>query len=75
MEISTASSGRHDQGQSGQLWIWNAAFDEPTRVDVPGSVDISANRRHALAISWNQADEGVLWLGPASLQTAAGRVS
>ena len=64
MEIATASSSRHDQESAGQLWIWNAAFDEPIRVDVPGSIDISANRRNALATSWNQAEEGVLWLGP-----------
>lgn len=64
LEIVTASSGQHDQESAGQLWIWNAAFDEPIRVDVPGSVDISANRRNALATSWNQAGEGVLWLGP-----------
>lgn len=50
--------------QGRQLWVWNATADRPTIVDVPGPVDISANRRFALSTSENQAGEGVVWLGP-----------
>lgn len=64
MEVATVSASQLDGESVAELWIWNAAFDEPIRVEMPGSVDISANRRNALATSWNQAGEGVLWLGP-----------
>ena len=63
MQVSTATSGQ-EQRPTNQLWVWSAAFDEPTQIEMPGAADISANRRNALATSWNTADEGVLWLGP-----------
>ena len=47
-----------------ELWVWNAVDDAPTQVSVPGPVDISANRRWALSTTTNQADDGVVWLGP-----------
>lgn len=70
-QVATNSADQDDQPPEGELWIWNVAHEEPVTVDIPGSIDISANRRYGLAISWNQADEGVLWLGPkADLQPA-----
>lgn len=51
-------------GDGRQLWVWNAAEPELAAVDVPGPIDISANRRFGLATTVNQAHEGVVWLGP-----------